>query len=365
MPADFDGALQGLDEMTHIGATTRSEILQQPELWADTLTRAEKFGFDERNFELPLIVTGAGTSAYAAAAVAAALPNARAVPTTDLLTDYERYFNAPGILLSLARSGNSPESVAVVEKIQRTRPPVKQYAITCNPAGQLARHSGVETLLLDPRANDRSLVMTGSFSNLALAGIALRRLPELASALPKIISDADPKFTAYEAAAQRIAARGFSRAVILASGSLMGAAREAALKILEMTAGQIAVFAETFLGLRHGPMSFLREDTLVLCFLSSSPATRRYEYDLLAELGAKKIGYIVAIAPAANLDFVSAEQQIPALAPDLPDTLRTPFEIVFAQLLGLHLSLNAGLNPDNPSPAGIINRVVQSFRIYE
>jgi tagatose-6-phosphate ketose/aldose isomerase len=354
-----------LDEMTNVGATTRSEILQQPQLWADTIIRAERFGFDARDLELPLIITGAGTSAYAAAAVAAALPNARAVPTTDLLTDYERYFDAPGILISLARSGDSPESVAVVEKINRFRPAVKQYAITCNAAGRLARHPAVHTLLLDPRANDQSLVMTSSFSNLALAGSALRRLPELASALPQINYDADRKFAALEAAAQRIAARGFSRAVILASASLIGAAREAALKILEMTAGQIPVLAETFLGLRHGPMSFLREDTLVLCFLSASPATRRYEYDLLAEIGAKKIGYIVAIAPADDLDLVPDEQQIPALAPDLPDALRTPFEIVFAQLLALRLSLDAGLDPDNPSAAGIINRVVQGFRIYE
>ena len=56
---------------------------------------------------------------------------------------------------------------------------------------------------------------------------------------------------------------------------------------------------------------------------------------------------------------------MPALAPDLPDSLRTPFEVVYGQLLGYHLSLRAGLNPDNPSLGGIITRVVQGVTIHE
>jgi tagatose-6-phosphate ketose/aldose isomerase len=151
---------------------------------------------------------------------------------------------------------------------------------------------------------------------------------------------------------------------VLASAPLIGAAREASLKILEMTAGQIPVLTETYLGLRHGPMSFLREDTLVLCFLSSSPRMRSYELDLLVELHAKKLGYVVAITPD-ELQGLPISQQIRAIAPELPDTLRTPFEIVFAQLLALHLSLQVGLNPDNPSPDGVINRVVQGVRIHD
>jgi tagatose-6-phosphate ketose/aldose isomerase len=111
-------------------------------------------------------------------------------------------------------------------------------------------------------------------------------------------------------------------------------------------------------------MSFLREDTLVLCFLSSSPQVRRYEVDLLEELRAKHLGYVVAITPAES-DLIPAAQRTMAIASGLADYLRTPFEIGFAQLLGYHLSLSAGLDPDNPSPGGVINRVVQGVRIYE
>jgi tagatose-6-phosphate ketose/aldose isomerase len=243
-------------------------------------------------------------------------------------------------------------------------PAVRHLAITCNSQGRLANHPGVNVLQLDPRTNDQSLVMTSSFSNLVLAGLALKHLSELEQQLPDISGAAAESLAEMDQTAQEIATRHFSRAAVLASAPLIGAAREASLKILEMTAGQIPVLTETYLGLRHGPMSFLREDTLVLCFLSSSANMRSYELDLLGELYAKKLGYVVAITPS-ELNDVAISQQIRAIAPKLPDNLRTPFEIVFAQLLALQLSLKMGLNPDNPSPEGVINRVVQGVRIHD
>jgi tagatose-6-phosphate ketose/aldose isomerase len=44
--------------------------------------------------------------------------------------------------------------------------------------------------------------------------------------------------------------------------------------------------------------------------------------------------------------------------------LRTPFEIVAAQLFGYHLSLSKGIDPDNPSPGGVISRVVRGVAIH-
>ena len=73
------------------------------------------------------------------------------------------------MVLSLARSGNSPESVAAVDRIQRFFPALPQYAITCNAEGALGRHPKVQAIVLDPRTNDRSLAMTSSFSNLVVS----------------------------------------------------------------------------------------------------------------------------------------------------------------------------------------------------
>jgi tagatose-6-phosphate ketose/aldose isomerase len=258
-------------------------------------------------------------------------------------------------MVSLARSGDSPESTGVVARVQRMFPEVKHLVITCNEQGSLARWESVEAIVLDPRTNDRSLVMTSSFSNLVLAGLALTNQTLLSQALPGIVEHVAASVDHLESVAQSLAAGQVDRYVVLTSSELAPLAREACLKVLEMTAGQITSMAETFLGLRHGPLSFLREDTLVLCVLSNDPQKRRYEEDLILELRQKGLGKLVIVG----------DSDIPAMAQNLPDYLRTPFEIVFPQLLAYHLSLAAGFDPDNPSPGGVITRVVQKFRLHQ
>ena len=346
---------------------TFQEIFQQPVLWPTSVVRvraaSEKLNLSARLDGARVLVTGAGTSAYAAAAVSAAWPRALAVPTTDLLIDPERYLLDVDAVISLARSGDSPESAPVVQRVRALRPDILQLAITCNEQSALAK-SGLDGLIvLDPRANDRSLVMTSSFSNLVVAGLSLAQ-PE---AMDVIVSEASQRtnqlLSRIDRESDRVAARVSDRIVVLSSSPLLGWAREAGLKVLEMTAGRFPVVTETFLGLRHGPMSFVKEDTLVLCLLSSDPLRRRYEMDLVRELRAKKIGYLVAIADPADREDMF-DDVIPAILPHAADDLRTPFEIVTPQLLGYHLSLRIGLNPDNPSPDGVINRVVQGVNIH-
>jgi len=341
------------------GRLTRAEIFQQPETWPETVARVRRAGLRDLP---PPVLTGAGTSAYAAQAVEAGWPGARAVPSTELFLDFRRYLGGEGLVVSLARSGDSPESLAVVSKIQRALPRVRHIALVANPEGKLVHWPGVEAILLDPRSNDRSLVMTSSFTNLVLAGLALVRPEEVEQALPVLCDSVREILPRLDEEAARWAERPPERAVALASPPLMGAAREACLKILEMTAGQVTVLAETYLGLRHGPMSFLRAETLVLCFVSSDPGLRRYELDLVRELRAKGLGRLIALGLAEGAPF---DLELSTPASRLPDWLRTPAEIVFAQLLGWHLSRRFGLDPDNPSPARVITRVVEGVRIYE
>ncbi len=344
------------------GRYTHAEIRQQPEIWPDTVRRA--LARHRIPAAEPVILTGAGTSAYAAQAVEAAWPGSRAVSSTELFLEFRQYLGEEGLVVSFARSGDSPESMAVVEKIRRALPRVRQLAITCNAEGKLARAKGVEAIVLDPRTNDRSLAMTSSFSNLALAGITLAKPADAELAVPVMQSAIAGALPALEERARKIAEKPPGRAVALASGPLFGAAREARLKILERTAGRVAAMAETFVGLRHGPMSFLEPDTLVLCFLSSSAKRRPYELDLVSELRAKGLGRLVALGRVES-GGAPFDEVIATPASALADELRTPAEIVFAQLLAYHLSLRLGLDPDNPSPGGVINRVVAGVRIYE
>jgi len=343
------------------GEQTRTEIYQQPETWRDTVDRVSAW---PHGLDASAVITGAGTSCYAALAVETAWPGTRAVASTDLVLDFSRYLRQDSTLLSLARSGDSPESTAVVEKIGRAMPGVRHLAITCNADGWLARAGNVEALLLDPRTNDRSLVMTSSFSNLTLAGILIGRAAEWRTHVLKAADLTAARLSALDEKAAEAARRSVGRIAFLASPGMLAAAREAALKVLEMTAGRVVTLAETFLGLRHGPMSFVEPDTAVIGFVSSDPGVRRYELDLLRELRGKRRGWIVGIGAGEGDRFIF-EEVIETTAIGSPDWLRIPFDIVFAQLLGYHLSLGLGLDPDSPSPDGVITRVVQGVRIYE
>lgn len=355
------------DNLLAVPRYTLPEILQQPVLWPVTLeivaAASQQMQLARKLEGARVLLTGAGTSAYAASAVAAAWPRALAVPTTDLLADPERYLTDVDVVVSLARSGNSPESAAVVARIRLLRPGIQHFAIVCDEHGALSRSRLDGLIVLDPRTNDRSLVMTSAFSNLVLAGLALAQPDATAAAVGELSARTASLLPEIDSACRRAAARVCDRIVVLSSSPLLGWQREAGLKTLEMTAGSFPLISETYLGLRHGPMSFLTPDTVVLCLLSSDKVRRRYEADLIRELRAKKIGYLVGIAEADDPESLF-DLIIPAVAPATDDALRTPFEILGPQLLGYHLSLRIGLNPDNPSPDGVINRVVSGVRIY-
>jgi tagatose-6-phosphate ketose/aldose isomerase len=346
---------------------TLKEILRQPLLWAITRDRvrlaSERLGLQAKLRNAHVLLTGAGTSAYAASAIASARPRSIAVPTTDLLLDLDRYLPDIDVVISLARSGDSPESAAVVERVRALRPKIEQFAIVCNEDGALSRSKVDGLITLDPRTNDHSLVMTSAFSNLALAGLVLARPDAVADTVNAFSARATKLLPDIDEACQRAAARVRDRIVILSSSPLHGWAQEAGLKMLEMTAGRFPVITETYLGLRHGPMSFVKPDSFVLCLRSNDHVRRLYETDLIEELRAKGIGHLAGIADPQEGEGLF-DEVIPAVSLHTDDALRTPYEIMGPQLLGYHLSLRCGLNPDNPSPDGIINRVVQGVRIH-
>ncbi len=352
------------------GSLLAEEIAQQPALWPTTLERVLASQRSSEMTSAPVMFTGAGSSAYAASAIVEAWPAAKAVPTTDLLLQSVDEIRATlpaivegGFLVSLARSGDSPESAAVVERFQRHFPSVRHIAIVCNAGGHLASLPGVQAICLDPRTNDRSLAMTGSFSNLVLGGLALIAGQRLSENLPAICSRVGQNLEQTNSILEEIAQTCDDRMVVLAS-AMQALTFEAALKIIELTSGRVMAMSETFLGFRHGPVGFVRSDTPILCFLSSDPQKRLYEEDVIEDLNRRGLGRIAVIG-VSNSSLSAPDWSIPANAPEFPDSLRTPFEIPFAQLLAYHLSVNAQVDPDNPSPDGAITRVVRPFRIHD
>ena len=344
------------------------EIAQQPALWPTTLEICKAFKRSSDLRRTPVLLTGAGTSAYAASAVAAAWPGARAIPTTDLLLMAKDEldqsvpgFTSGGLLISFARSGDSPESVAVVERIKKVSPLIEHLAIVCNAEGKLARMPGISVLCLNPATNDRSLAMTSSFSNLAICGLSLRHEHELSARLPVICDRVSRNLASMNDLARLIADSDTDRVVALSS-TMHALTQEASLKVIELTAGRVLAISESFLGVRHGPQSFIRENTLIICFISSDKHKQSYERDVIETLRSQSLGKIIlVIGDPAGWQY---DWFVQASSFDLPDYLRTPFEIPFMQLLAYQLAVHFTVDPDNPSPSGAVTRVVKPFKIH-
>jgi tagatose-6-phosphate ketose/aldose isomerase len=223
---------------------------------------------------------------------------------------------------------------------------------------------------LDDRTNDRSLVMTSSFTNMGVAALALGLLGDLeayGALCRRLSSISEHVIIAGFDSLAAVGQRDFRRAVFLASGSGFGAAREAALKMLEMTAGRVSTLCETYLGLRHGPMSYVDRDSLIVCFLSSEPRVRVYETDLLRELDRKKLGLLKLVVgenvPSDVLRETDVAIECPGLG-NLGDNNACLVHVVAGQLLAFFRCLHGGLRPDSPSESGVINRVVESFQLH-
>jgi len=363
---------------------TLREIFQQPATWMDTCDRVTaSAGMLEgvANGIQSLVLTGSGSSQFAGECVRLVLQKelgvtADAIGGGTLLTHRAAALppGRPGLMISLARSGDSPESVAAVSLVLEAEPHMRHLVITCNKSGKLAttyRGDGrVGVIVLDDRTNDRSLVMTSSFTNMALAArfLGMRHAPDRYRLVCERLSRACGELleSGLEPLEQA-AATGFGRAVFLGSGSRFGAARESALKMLEMTAGRVGTMCETYLGVRHGPMSYIHADTLVVCFLSSDPLLRAYEADLMRELDRKRLGLAKLVVgekvPAELLRPGDAVVECRGLA-EIGDENAPVLDAVVGQLLATLRCLGEGLRPDSPSESGVINRVVESFPVH-
>jgi tagatose-6-phosphate ketose/aldose isomerase len=363
---------------------TLREILQQPATWLRTAEQmlADSAALAEYIKDAQTVVlTGSGSSEYAGECVRLILQNelvvaAQTIGGGVLLTDGGRAIapRRPCLMISLARSGDSPESVGALSLILETEPAIKHLIITCNQEGRLSEayrnDSRVKTVVLDDKTNDRSLVMTSSFTNMVLATRSLGLLshPERYRELAQALHDAADQLLHTSVNAIAEVARGdFERALFLATGPRIGAAREAALKMLEMTAGHVMATSETYLGLRHGPMSAVHSDTLIVCFLSSASPAREYECDVIRELQRKQLGSRKIIFGAdIPSDLISdRDLAVECSALSLVGDENAPIlDIIVGQLLGFFRCMKEGLTPDCPSESGVINRVVEEFALH-
>ncbi|MNO87274.1 putative tagatose-6-phosphate ketose/aldose isomerase [compost metagenome] len=312
---------------TATGTWTEKEIRQQPECWSRSLNHIDNIRQTLDQFLSPLlqkddlriVLTGAGTSAFIGDIIAPWLSrhtgkNFSAIPTTDLVTNPMDYLSPahPLLLVSFARSGNSPESVAAVELANQFVPECYHLSITCNEAGSLYKNAvdsdNAFALLMPAETHDRGFAMTSSITTMMASCLAVFAQDTINSNTFQDVADrCQSILSSLSDFSQGVfGEKPWKRIVYLGSGGLQAAARESALKVLELTAGKVVAFYDS----QNGPHILL-------------PASRT---------------------------FLDVELAFCFL--------------IYAQVFALTQSINVGNTPDTPSASGTVNRVVQGVVIH-
>lgn len=359
---------------------TYTEILNQADTWLEVYNLYEKRKNDIENFlkkvgkDCKVIFTGAGTSEYVGNIALDYLKTHgefefESVATTDLVSAPYLHFekNQKTLLISFARSGNSPESLAAVKLGKQIVDDFYNLPITCAKEGKLAqalKDDENSYVFLEPEiTNDKGFAMTNSFSSMLLATLLIfdtktKNKKEIVEKISKLGKEIYNNLEEIE----NLVNFDFNRVVYLGSGPLGKLTKEARLKILELTAGEVATIWESSMGFRHGPKSFVDENTLVISFVSSNPYTRLYDLDILDEIANDKIAKKIIGISNSKLD---RDYELIFEEDGLDDVYLCPAYIIIGQIIALVTSLRVGNTPDNPSRTHTVNRVVKGVTIHD
>ena len=374
------------------GLNTAKEIIQQPDTWRESVKNLIKNKIEIKSFidsflskkEFRIILTGAGTSAFAGEVCEpylTSLLNKRveAIATTDLVASPKSYFikGMPTLLISFARSGNSPESVHAVNLASQLVDDLYQIVITCNENGKLAKNTVNDEksllLLMPPQTNDLGFAMTSSFTTMVLNAMAvfnINNIENFSSDVDKLSNSVNDFIENNIERVTSLVNEDFERIVYLGSSTSKGIARESALKVLELTAGKVNASYDTPLGFRHGPKSVVDDETVSVIYISNDEYTRQYDLDLAKEMLAhKKNDKVVIVGDNIEEDILNKADyvfNVENINYNVENKVLLPLQqIIFGQMLSFLKSVNLGITPDNPCPKGEVNRVVQGVILHE
>ncbi|MBT9385202.1 phosphosugar isomerase [Pseudooceanicola sp. CBS1P-1] len=348
---------------------TWTEVLRQPAIWRDWSAPLQGRAAAIRDWIADkgireLWFCGAGTSAYLGD-ILAAEPHPdlrlRAVPTTDIVACPQDYLPVPEdvLIVQFGRSGSSSETIGLLDLLDRAAPQAHRLHITCNPEGALATRPGTGTgetrvLLLPEATHDAGFAMTSSFTTMLLSALAVLEDPTRVPARMAHLA------TEAEALLTRLSAHPVprpERAIFLGSGALKGVAREAALKVLELTAGQSLTQWDSTLGYRHGPKAAAAPGARFAVMIHPHPHTARYDMDVATEIARQYPDATVLTLGPKGCDI------------GFEGTGHAGWDGVLYVLAGQVWSVMwsdaLGLNIDNPfADQGNLSRVVAGVTLY-
>ncbi|MDP2964497.1 MAG: SIS domain-containing protein [Pelolinea sp.] len=337
-------------ELTEKGIYTRNEILSQPESWKATLIQLKQ----DWNGKLPdvkkydhVIFTGCGSTYYLSIWASRLLQkelgiSSQALPASELWYALQEW-TAPFkriLLVAISRSGETTETLHAVDEFQKNKCG-DVLAVTCYPESKLAKKP-IITLSI-PAGQEESVAQTRSFSNMMLAVLSLINggIPE---ELPqKIFESAKSLIDTYANTVQTIG-KDFRNTnfFFLGNGPLIGLANEAMLKMKEMSLSYSEAFH--FMEFRHGPMSMVNSQSLVIGLTSS--LIDEYELPVLKDM--KDLGAEILAIGSKKVLKVNGYGHAIELPDDIPQFWQYPFYLPLLQLMAYERSLSKGLNPDKP-----------------
>lgn len=380
---------KSLEELEKIKAIfTATEIRQQPELWRETYKlildqkeSIQRFINENVDKNTRIVLTGAGTSDYVGDTVALELnkkleAKVEAIATTDIVSNPNEYIekNVKTILVSYARSGNSPESIGAYDLFENNVDDITQIVITCNKDGDLAKrcvNNEKNMLVLMPeKSNDKSFAMTSSFSCMTLATLLIfdiENIEKNKEFVEIVSSQAEEILDNRWSEIKQLVDYESERVVYLGSGTLKGLCQEMALKNLELTSGQVTTICESVLGFRHGPKSIINDKTLVIIMATNEEYTKLYDIDLIKEIHNDLGNHKLAVITYENDEIMkeNCSNYICVNGKAIPNIYKVFNYMIFGQMFGYLSSLKLNISPDNPRPDGTVNRVVKGVVIHQ
>jgi len=328
--------------MTTPGQHTRVEILSQTEAWAQALDVVNASSFPQAGDYDLVLFTGCGSTYYLSLAAAALYQEltgrmARAVPAGELLLNSQTVLtNQKTLLVAISRSGTTTETVKATEKFKQEK---RGDVIVISNYDEVLSRSAEVNIIID-KGQEESVAQTRSFASMYVAVSAfcarMAQRNDLVDAMKQLPVVGNLVIGKYEAFAKELGENlNFDRFYFLGSGIRYGLACEVNLKMKEMTLTHSEPFH--FLEFRHGPMSMVNENAVVVGMLSD--ANRAHEAKVLSEM--EKLGGTVAALgeKEADVEFESG----------IPESVRSVLYLPVLQLMAFYRSLAKGLNPDRPT----------------
>ncbi|MFJ8518584.1 SIS domain-containing protein [Lysinibacillus xylanilyticus] len=326
---------------------TYNEIMKQAQQLDKTKEIVQSLTFNEDAVDIVLF-TGCGTSFYLAIAAARYYQSATgevavAVPASELFlhTDTHILSSKKYNIIGISRSGTTSEIIMALEHLNGSEN-IRTMAVTCNGDTPMAEVANEVIALND--ISEKSVVMTQSFSNmlyaLQLYAAKISQRVELMNQLEKIPALVKTALGNGEQLKQVTEDLAKKRFIFLGSGAYNGLAKEATLKLKEMTQTECESYSN--LEFRHGPISIVDEATVVILFTQKE--TKDFDQALIKDI--QKLGGFVGVIGIASADLEA--DLIIRLSEEIDDLNRLVEVVPYFQLLAYQRAIFKGYDPDKP-----------------